>query len=60
MEVEFPQMLMPFMVATVLLFSSLLVYGTAMHLDCACDGEADPKRFQRAWDSGRVPPSWRS
>ena len=32
MEVEFPQMLMPFMVATVLLFSSLLVYGTAMHL----------------------------
>ena len=32
MEVEFPQMLMPLMVATVLLFSSLLVYGTAMHL----------------------------
>ena len=32
MEVEFPQMLIPFMVAAVLLFSSLLVYGTAMHL----------------------------
>jgi len=32
MEVEFPQMLMPFMVATVLLFGSLLVYGTAIHL----------------------------
>ena len=32
MEVEFPQMLMPFMVATVLLFGSLLVYGTAMQL----------------------------
>ena len=32
MEVGFPQMLMPFIVAAVLLFSSLLVYGTAMHL----------------------------
>jgi Ion channel len=32
MEVEFPQMLIPFMVAAVLFFSSLLVYGTAMHL----------------------------
>jgi Ion channel len=32
MDVEFSQMLMPFMVATVLLFSSLLVYGTAIHL----------------------------
>ena len=32
MEVEFPQMLMPLMVATVLLFSGLLAYGTAMHL----------------------------
>ncbi|MFI5459983.1 MAG: ion channel [Isosphaerales bacterium] len=32
MELEFLQMLMPFMVATVLLFTSLLVYGTAMHL----------------------------
>jgi Ion channel len=32
MEVEFPQMLMPFMVAAVLFFSSLLVYGTAIHL----------------------------
>ena len=32
MEVEISQMLMPFMVATVLLFGSLLVYGTAMHL----------------------------
>ena len=32
MEVEFPQMILPLMVATVLLFSSLLVYGTAMHL----------------------------
>ena len=32
MEVEFPQMILPLMVATVLLFSSLLVYGTAMQL----------------------------
>ena len=32
MEVEFPQMILPHMVATVLLFSSLLAYGTAMHL----------------------------
>jgi Ion channel len=32
LEVEFPQMLMPLMVATVLLFSSLLIYGTAIHL----------------------------
>jgi hypothetical protein len=32
MEVESPQMFMPFMVATVLLFGSLLVYGTAIHL----------------------------
>lgn len=32
MEVEFPQMLMPFMVATVLFGSSLLVHGTAMQL----------------------------
>jgi hypothetical protein len=32
MEVEFPQMLIPFVVAAVLFFSSLLVYGTAMHL----------------------------
>jgi hypothetical protein len=32
MEVEFPQMLIPFMVAAVLFLSSLLVYGTAMHL----------------------------
>ena len=32
MEVEFPQMILPLMVATVLLFSSLLAYGTAMHL----------------------------
>jgi hypothetical protein len=32
MEVEVPQMLMPFLVAAVLFFSSLLVYGTAMHL----------------------------
>jgi hypothetical protein len=32
MEVELPQMLMPFMVGAVLLFSSLLVYGTAMNL----------------------------
>jgi hypothetical protein len=30
--VEFPPMLMPFMVATVLLFGSLLVYGAAMHM----------------------------
>jgi hypothetical protein len=30
--VEFPQMLVPFTVAAVLLFISLLVYGTAMHL----------------------------
>ena len=28
----FPRMLMPFIVAAVLIFSSLLVYGTAMHL----------------------------
>ena len=34
MEVEFPQMILPLMVATVLLFSSLLAYGTAMHLLC--------------------------
>jgi hypothetical protein len=32
MEVEFPQMLVPFTVAAVVLFISLLVYGTAMHL----------------------------
>ena len=32
MEVEFPQMLIPFVVAAVLLFSSLLVYGTATQL----------------------------
>ena len=32
MEVEFPQMILPLMVATVLLFSSLLAYATAMHL----------------------------
>jgi hypothetical protein len=32
MEVESPQMLIPFMVAAVLFFGSLLVYGTAMHL----------------------------
>ncbi len=32
MEVEFPQMILPFMIATVLLFSSLLAYATAMHL----------------------------
>ena len=32
MEGGFPQMLMPFMVATVLLLGSLLVYGTAIHL----------------------------
>ncbi len=32
MEVGFPQMLMPFMVATVLLFGSLLVYGMAIYL----------------------------
>jgi hypothetical protein len=32
MEVGFTQMLMPFIVAAVLIFSSLLVYGTAMHL----------------------------
>jgi hypothetical protein len=31
MEGEFPQMLMPFMVASVLLFGSLLVYGTGIH-----------------------------
>ena len=47
MEVEFPQMLMPFMVAAVLLFGSLLVYGTAIQPDCACGGEADPKWFRR-------------
>ena len=29
---EFPQMLIPFMVAAVLFFTSLLVYGTAMNL----------------------------
>ena len=28
-------MLMPFMVATTVLFSSLLAYGTAMHLETA-------------------------
>jgi len=32
MEAEFPQMILPLVVASVLLFSSLLVYGTAMHL----------------------------
>jgi hypothetical protein len=32
MEVESPRMLMPFIIATVLLFGSLLVYGTAIHL----------------------------
>jgi Ion channel len=32
MEVGFTRMLMPFIVAAVLIFSSLLVYGTAMHL----------------------------
>src|SRR5262245_2287708 len=32
MAAEFPQMLVPFTVAAVLLFISLLVYGTAMHL----------------------------
>jgi hypothetical protein len=32
MEVGFPRMLMPFTVAAVLIFNSLLVYGTAMHL----------------------------
>ena len=32
MEVESPQMLMPFMVAAGLLFGSLLVYGTAIQL----------------------------
>jgi Ion channel len=32
MEVEFPRMILPLMVATVLLFSSLLAYATAMHL----------------------------
>src|SRR5262249_39093655 len=32
MEVGVPRMLMPFIVAAVLIFSSLLVYGTAMHL----------------------------
>jgi hypothetical protein len=32
MGVEFRQMLMPFLVATVLFFASLLVYGTAIHL----------------------------
>jgi hypothetical protein len=30
--VEFPQMLIPFLVAAIVFFSSLLVYGTAMHL----------------------------
>ena len=60
MEVEFPQMLMPFMVATVLLFGSLLVYGTAMHLIVRVVVRLIRSRFQRRWDSGRVPPSWRS
>jgi Ion channel len=32
MEVECTQMILPLMVATVLLFSSLLAYATAMHL----------------------------
>jgi hypothetical protein len=32
MEVEFPQMFVPLTVAAVLLFISLLVFGTAMHL----------------------------
>ena len=32
MEVEFPQMLLPLMVATAVLFSSLLAYGMALHL----------------------------
>ncbi len=32
MELEFLQVILPLLVATVLLFGSLLVYGTAMHL----------------------------
>ena len=32
MEVEFPDMMLPLMVAAILLFSSLLAYATAMHL----------------------------
>ena len=56
MELEFSQMILPLMVATVLLFSSLLAYATAMHLIVRVmvrRSEVVPA----IWDSGRAPPS---
>ena len=56
-EVEFPQMLMPFMVAIVLLFSGLLVYGTAMQLIVRVMVRLI-RVVPASWDTGRVPLSW--
>ena len=48
MEVEFPQIILPLVVATVLLFGGLFAYGGAMQLIVRRDGEGHPTRFQRS------------